>query len=411
MKQFASLLFRAALVAVCCFATWMSVRHARADLAAAPGTAAGIQRALQIEPENVELVVSDALLKGDSDDPSPAGDEPLLRALRMDPLDSRLLISLGLRAEFRGDNALADRYLTRATEVNHAFTPAWTLANFCQRTGQPDKFWPMVQRCLSFDPLGFDPRPVFDLAWRETDDSRKIRSILPKSRRLIEYLIYLMSTNRTNAAVELWPETLEFFNPSSTAEVDIALAYCGFMVQNNRMANAVRGWNQLVEHNVIKSGRLDPVTGVSIADPDFAFPLVKGVFGWRPTAQEGVFVTSGTSSLRFELDGNEPQSWTLLSTTAAVLPARNYRLRWKDDASLLSAPQDAGFELRVLQQPGNELTTCPPLLKTAEEGTCSFTTGPEIQRTDIQLSYTRAPGTTRPRGTLVLTGIRLEFGS
>ncbi len=102
MKEFATLLFRAVMVAVCCFATWMSVRHARADLAAASGTAAGLMRALRIEPENVELVVSDALLNGDSDDPSPAADEPLLHALRMDPLNSRLLVALGLRAEFRG---------------------------------------------------------------------------------------------------------------------------------------------------------------------------------------------------------------------------------------------------------------------------------------------------------------------
>jgi len=280
------------------------------------------------------------------------------------------------------------------------------------RTGQPDKFWPLAKHCLSLDPLSFDPQPVFDLAWRVTDDPRKIRTILPRTGpRLIAYLYYLMRTNRADAAAELWPEALDIFDPAKAGDVGIGLDYCDFMVRNNRMPNAVRAWNQLVERNIIVSGRLDPATGVSIADPDFTFPPLKGVFGWRPAAADGVFVTSGASALRFELDGNEPEAWTLLSTTAAVLPRRTYRLRWKDDASLLSSPQDPGFEVSVLQQPGNAVTVCPPLLKTAEEGTCSFTSGPDIQRTDIELKYARASGTTRPRGTLVLSGIKLEFGS
>ncbi len=204
MREFATRLFRALLVAVCCFATWMSVRHARADLAAAPGTAAGIARALRIEPENVELVVSDALLKGDSDDISPTADEPLLRALRLNPLNSRLLIALGLRAEFRGDNAQAERYLARATEVDHAFTPAWTFANFCVRTGQPDKFWPMAQKKM------FESRPprlrsspcIQSRAWGVTSDSKRIRGILPPTGPLlIDYLRYLMAIgHKTNGS-------------------------------------------------------------------------------------------------------------------------------------------------------------------------------------------------------------------
>jgi tetratricopeptide (TPR) repeat protein len=412
MKEFVSLLFRAVLVAVCCFAIWMSVRHARADLAASSGTTAGLQRALQIEPENVELVVSDALLKGDSDDPSPAADEPLLHALRMDPLNSRLLIALGLRAEFRGDNAAAERYLERAAQADHAFLPAWTLANFCVREGQPDKFWPLAQHCLNLDPLLIDPRPVFDLAWRVSSDPRKIRSILPQAGpRLIDYLFYLMGTNRADPAVELWPETLDALDPSQAGDVELVLAYCDFLARSNRMPNAVRAWNESVERKFLLSGRLDPATGVSIADPDFSFPPAKGLFGWRLAAADGVYVTSGASALRFELDGSQPEALALLSTTAAVLPARIYRLRWKDDASQLSSPQDPGFEVRILQQPGNAVTVCAPLLKTEAEGTCPFTAGPGIQRVDIEVRYARAPGTTRPHGTLVISEIRLEFAS
>jgi tetratricopeptide (TPR) repeat protein len=413
MKGFAKLLFRMVMVAVCCFATWMSIRHARAEFAAAGWTrAADLEHALRIEPENVELVAMNALLKGDSDDPSPAIDGELLRAAQLDPFNSQLLIALGLRAESRGDTAQARSYLARATQIDHSFTPAWALASFSVRNGEPDKFWPMAKRCLSLEPLLFDPRPVFDLAWRVSDDPKKIRGMLPQTGpRLIDYFSYLMNTNRIDPAAAIWPEAMYAFDPSRQTDVGLALEYCSLMAENNRVSNAVRAWNQLVDRHLIRSGRLDPATGASIADPDFSFPPVKGLFGWQVTGADGVFVTSGPSALRMEMDGNEPEALTLLSTAAAVLPHKAYRLEWKYDSSQLSSPHDRGFEIRILQQPGNAATPCEPFLKAGEGGTCSFTTGPDIQRVGIELRYARASGTTRSRGTLVISSVRLGFGS
>ncbi len=282
----------------------------------------------------------------------------------------------------------------------------------------------MARRCLSLDPLLFDPRPVFALAWRVTSDSKKVRGILPQTGpRLMDYLDYLMSTNRPEAAAEIWPEALGAFDPSVPANFDEAVAYCDFMARNSRMSGAVRAWNQLVDRNIIRSGHLDPATGVSIADPDFNFPPAKGLFDWHVTGAEGVYVSSGASALRFELDGNEPEDSVLLSTTAAVLPGRNYRLHWKYDASQLSSPQDPGFEIQILPQPGegatggapggalSVATVCRPFLTVGEDGMCSFTSGPDIQRVGIDVRYKRASGTTRVHGTLVISNFRMEIAS
>ncbi|HWE52217.1 MAG TPA: hypothetical protein VG273_20650 [Bryobacteraceae bacterium] len=413
MKDIAALLVRALIVAACCFATWMSIRHARADLAAdAWPRVPALERALHIEPENVELVVMDALARSDGDDPSPSLNEQLLAAHRMDPFNSRLLIALGLRAEFRGDNASAEKYLQQATEVDHSFTPAWTLAGFCVRNGQPDKFWPMAKRCLSLEPLLFDPRPVYDLAWRVTGDPAKIRGMLPQTGpRLIDYLNYLMDSSRIDAAAAIWPEAVNALDPAVPGDIGLALAYCDFMAANNRTSSAVRAWNQLVDRNLIRSGHLDPANGISIADPDFSFPPAKGLFNWHTADAGGVYVTSGASALRFELDGDEPEALTLLSTTAAVFPEKKYRLEWKYDASQLSALRDRGFEIRILQQPGNVVTECGPFLGAGESGNCAFTTGPDIQRAAIELRYARASGTVRVKGALRISGIRLGLGS
>ena len=189
MKKFTAFFSRVLLVAVCCTATWLSIRHARADFAAGPLTAEGLARAVQIEPENVELVPWNALLMSYNADPSPTVDEQLMRASGMDPFNSEILMAFRAARGIPSYNTGAERYLERATEVDHTFKPAWTYANFCVRNDELDKFWPLAKRCLNLDRLGYDPRPVFDLAWHLTDDAKKIRDILPRTGpRLVDYL-------------------------------------------------------------------------------------------------------------------------------------------------------------------------------------------------------------------------------
>jgi hypothetical protein len=410
MQKIATLFLRVLIVAVCCFSTWMSVRHARADLAGAPGTAEAFERGLSIEPENVEQIVWAALLKSYSGDPSPAVDEQLLHAAQVNPMSSEVLLALAQRAELRGDNALAERYYVHATEVDHTFRPASAYANFCVRTGQPDKFWPMAKRCLNLDPLLFDPGPIFDLAWHLTDDEAKIRGILPQTGApLVAYLSYLLRTNRTDIAVAVWSEALKAADLSDPANRDLMVGYCTYMAAAGRMAEAVEGWNQLVSRGIVSGSPLDPAKGVSISDSDLRFVPAKGLFNWQVSGDEGVFITGSASGLRLELDGNEPESFVALSTTAPILPGKSYRLTWAYDSSQLSAPQDPGFEIRIVQNPGKQTTVCQPFLGRGETGACTFTAAADVGQASVGLRYARASGTTRPRGTLLISRIGLEF--
>jgi len=410
MQKIATLLLRAVVVAVCCFATWMSVRHARADLAGAPGTQEAFERGLRIERGNMEQIVSAALLKSYKGDPSPAVDEQLLHAAQVNPMSSEVLLALAQRAELRGDNALAERYYLQATEVDHSFRPASAYANFCVRTGQPDKFWPMAKRCLNLDPLLFDPGPIFDLAWHLTDDEAKIRTILPGTGRpLIAYLGYLMRTNRADIAAAVWPEVLKAADLSDPANRALISGYCDYMARAGRMTAAVEGWNQLVSRGIVSGGVLDPSKGVSISDSDFRFVSAKGLFNWQVSGDDGVFVTGSASGLRLELDGNEPENFVALSTTAPILPGKSYRLTWAYDSSQLSAPQDPGFQIRIVQEPGKQTTICQPFLGRGETGACTFSAAADVGQASVGLRYARASGTTRPRGMLLLSHLGLEF--
>jgi tetratricopeptide (TPR) repeat protein len=419
MKVIAALLFRAGLVAICVFISWRSIRLAVADSIGAPGTSVSLARAIAIEPENADLVARAALVRSDSGDGSRNVDRDLERALRLNPRNSEVLIALGLRREFEGNLAEAGRYLQRAAEVDHTFRASWVRADFSARNNRPDEFWRMARRCLSLEPLGYDPEPVFDLAWRVARDSnnvnsKKILDLLPRTGpRAVQYLRYLIATNRLDAAIEAWPPALNSLDASSPLDAPALTEFTDLLVRNDRLSAAVRAWNQLVDRGMIQSGHLNPDSGVSVADPAFGYPLVQGPFGWNVTQQPGAFASAVPSMLRFEFDGNEPEAVQLLSTMAPVVGGRAYRLVWKYDSSRLASPKDAGFAFVLAKKNGDLLARCQPMLALPDTGSCQFTVPAARDYTAIriELHYGRALGTVRIKGELRVTEIRLEFAS
>jgi tetratricopeptide (TPR) repeat protein len=429
------LLCRILFIAYCGFAAWRSVRIAVADWVASAGTVDALERATRFAPDDPRLLARMAIARSDNGDPSPDVDEGLRRAAQASPLDSGVLMALGLREEFRGNNAKAEGYLVRAAEIDHQFKPAWTLANYYFRNDQSNKGWPMIQRILNLEPLGFDTAPVFELCWRQSANDQKgtagkIFSLIPKrGHRPVQYLAFLIGTKRTDTALDVWPEALAAADAADASDVATLTRFVDFLGGSDRMREAVTVWNRLVDRGMIHSGRLDPAQGISIADPDFQFPPMAMAFDWLLAEVPGVsvsgFTGSGlTGSLRFEIDGDEPQSFQILSVFAPVLSASRYRLDWKSDGSALNAPQDPGFSFQIVQQPGDVVTQCPPLLASGKSSACDFVTptqttpgrgtseqvtSEQIKRARIDLRYTRAQGTTRVSGTLRLFTVRLEL--
>lgn len=413
------------MITFCGFAAWRSIRVARADWLANAGTLNALEQAIRLEPDDAGMLARAAIYRSDNDDSSPHVDDDLRRAARMNPFNSAVLMALGLREEFRGNAAEAERFLVRAAEVDHQFKPAWTLANYYYRIGQPDKGWPMIQRILNLDPLGFDTTPVFELYWREAAgdpvaNSRRILSLMPKrDHRPIQYLRFLTATRRTEAALDAWPEAFAAADPTDAADSGTLIGFTEFLAGSQRVPEAVTIWNQLVDRGVVRTGHLDPAKGVSVADPDFKFAPLASVFGWRVSDVPGVFTSGFSGSVRFEITGDQPQSVQFLSVFAPVLSATGYRLRWKSDGSSLSSPEDPGFSFLIAQkqigqEPGEVVTQCPPLLAPASRETCDFISPAgarpgQIEQARIDLRYVRAPGTTRVSGTLQLLNVHLEL--
>jgi hypothetical protein len=90
-------------------------------------------------------------------------------------------------------------------------------------------------------------------------------------------------------------------------------------------------------------------------------------------------------------------------------------LVWNSDGSRLSSAHDPGFAFRIVEQPGDRITKCPPLLDADGLSSCDFEAqaGHEQDRAStatIELQYIRASGTTRVSGILELTSAHLELG-
>ena len=401
------------MLALCVFLTAWSVRMAVADWRAQSNGMVGLENAIRLEPGDSVLVARAALAKNANGDMSAEVDRELLRAAALNPYSADVQMALGLREEFRGHTADAERYLVHAAEIDHTFKPAWTLANFYVRHDQAEKMWPVIKRGLALNPLVFDPKPVFDLCWNESGNSQQILDLVPARGSVpVQYLGYLISTKQADAALEAWPRARDAMDRSDPAYVDVMVRFAEFLEEENRVTGAVNVWNQLVDRGIVASGRLDPSAAISVADPDFNFPLFERGFGWRVSHDAGVFVAKAAMSLRFEFDGNESEAFALLSAYVPLIPDLAYRLTWKTDAKELGARRDSGFAWQIVQAAGgNVITGCPPLLQAGDEGVCNFKSLPNRGRSQLDLIYRRATGTTRAEGTLRIANVKLELGS
>jgi hypothetical protein len=184
-----------------------------------------------------------------------------------------------------------------------------------------------------------------------------------------------------------------------------------YLVQKGRTEEAATAWNELVSRGILASGLLSPGSGKSVADPDFQYPLKESGFGWRVSYAEGIFASAFPGELKLELDGNEPEPVSLLSTVAPVTPARSYRLFVKLDPAGLKNRQDPGFTIRVIRLSGESLAECPVLPLNGDSTACPVAIPADVRAVRIELRYQRAPGTVRAQGALRILQVALGFAA
>jgi hypothetical protein len=368
-----------------CPAGYWSVRLSRADWLDRQGWPEAVRRASGLAPGRADLRAR-------------LGDWP--GAVARNPYDATSWIRLGLEAEERGDQVLAERSLLRAADADRLYDPRWTLANYYFRREAWELFWSWARGAAASSRE--TPVALYRLCREVTPDLGLIFDRVVSDRpHLVEgFLYWVQSQDNLDGLRAASDRAVEFAGPDQSQ----ALAACsGQMLAKGAVADALRLWNRLIDRGLLPFGRLDPDAGTSLTNGALRLPPKGEAFNWILPAIPGVSARYSPGALRFEFTGNQPERCELLAQNVPVRGGRRYRL-----SSRYRTTGVAGGAGPRWLAPG--LSPGPPLA--ADDWTESwleFETPVAARVIRIELAYQRIPGTTRITGVLWLEKVRLDL--
>jgi hypothetical protein len=322
-----------------------------------------------------------------------------------------------LRAEMRGDAAEAEQDYLQAATIDHLYKPAWALANFYLRQNQPDKFWLNARKCLEIveprrlEPASYDPAPVFDLAWRLTQDAAEIRKRLipPRHFILADYLEYLGERNLLDAGADVAMDLASYSDPDDNF---VLLNFCERLINYTNGVRAVDVWNAMANHRLIHTNPLAPHRGQSLSNGDLRRPFERVGFDWRMPPAEGVLQNhfSDSGEVRFEFSGDQPDCIIPLFQSIPVVPGASYRLAFRYRTEAMEHAD--GLSWQIWDYMGRRSIPVACKITThqdwsSSEAAFSIPSGVSIAR--LGLIYQRASGSTSTRGTIALTDFSLAL--
>jgi hypothetical protein len=257
---------------------------------------------------------------------------PLLsKALQGSPSDSGIWIRLGLESEAYREYGAAQRYLSRATEVDHDFTPVWTLANFYFRRHDPAHFLPAARRALALSQT--DLTPVFRLAWALIPDRNRIltEGMPDAPRPLTAYLNWLVAADLLDAADPVSAHLLKRFPHEGR---DALLNYCDQLIATGRRERAVGLWNAMDAGQLVAAG---PVHGASILNSSFRPGSLNHGFDWSLTPVDGIEVNPDSQGLWIRFSGRQPDRFGIASQALMFDRGVSYRFHSRFKASGIGA--------------------------------------------------------------------------
>jgi tetratricopeptide (TPR) repeat protein len=397
--------FIATAVLIATFTTmciW-TVRMALADWWLRQGTLLGTRKAISLEPDSSTYYARLAAIVQES---SPIeSTQALQRAVALNPWDSQSWMELGLRAESTGDLTAAEAYLLRAAKVDKQYLPKWTLVNYYFRRGDSRQFWVWARRTVEVS-YG-DLTPLFNLCWKTTSDGALIEDTLDIRKPDIEanYLAYLTSHNLAEPMTRSAARLLTWSRP---ADVQVLLAACDRLIEDNSSRAALDIWNGLAALHTISYQVLDPKAGRSLTNGDFhALPASQG-FDWRMSRVDGVTILrQEPMGLQITFSGRQPENCAVLTQYVPVMHDAKYELRYAYNTSGI-APA-TGVTWHVTDTHGTKILAQGESLasESQTEGRVIFQTLPDSGLVRLVLAYQRALGTTRIEGSITLKKVEV----
>jgi tetratricopeptide (TPR) repeat protein len=403
MREAARRALLAAIALVAGAGAYWSARLAYAESLYQQGTAASVNSAATLAPGNADYERRRAEL-AEAKGLNPAGAQAALEAaLRDNPGDSETRIALALRAEMRGDAAAAERELLEAARRDRGYDPRWSLANFYFRRQDRENFWKWARAACE---MASAPEPLFGLLWHYSDNGREIlsRAISSDPEIMRRYLWFLVSGPHWEAAGSVANRIL--LRPG-TEDAPALLSYCDRLLGAGRGPEAAEVWNALARRKLIALAAVDPGRGP--LDGAFRTAPTNSGFDWRIAEADGIAVTQDRPGLFLAFSGEEPEAWEPLWQYVALTPGARYRMTYEYATDGIA--ENSGLRWRVV-----DLTAEPAVVATSDDlahdgwtdGSVTFTTPETMRLARLDLSYRRAPGTSRIDGSVRLRRVSLE---
>jgi len=380
-----------------------TVRVACADWQSRAETVTGLERAIELTPDQAEYYARLAAAVS-VDDPAKAT-KALEQAVALKPADARNLISLGLSYEAQGNSEKAESYLLQAARVDRQYLPAWTLANFYLRRDNEAQFWHWAERSGAM--VYGDPAPLFRLcgSWKE-DGNLIDRLHLRRPEVRAAYLSYLLGQGRTDiigAAVE------RVFELARKEDVAVLLSACDRLIGDNRVPAALRIWNRLAAAKQIPFRQIEP-GGESLTNGTFATEPSSRGFDWRLRDVAGVsaFALENGRGIRLTFSGKQPESCTPLVQFVPVETGGQYEVRFTYGTSGIAS--GSGLCWRVFNANTDRvLAESQPFASDQDRlSQFRFSTPAGVGLVRLELNYQRAAGTTRIEGLMTLREVAVR---
>jgi tetratricopeptide (TPR) repeat protein len=376
------LLARAAYVAVAVFAAIWTLRIGYADFLSRKDTLGAVQRAAAVRPNEAEFQARLA-------DLDPANDiAHLRRAIALNPGLSKSWIALGLRREFEGNPAEAERCYLDAARWDRQFLPAWTLANFYFRRRDALHFWPWARQAaeMSYE----DIRPLLRMAFSLTSNPNVVleEMIVPRAKVEHEFLYYLVAERIDGSSI-----ADRILGKAGKEDLPPLLAWIDRLIELRRFSGARALWDRLSDKKLIPYPHLGLLTNA-----DFSHDPLQAGFDWRVATPPGVNYARTDGGLRIEFSGKQPETFDFASQYLD-LARGTYVLSFQYRTTGITTTANLRWKI-------GELSSAP-IAATENWARWSWTCAAAPGDRLILLEQ-REPGTIRPEGVVYLRGLHLE---
>ena len=331
----------------------------------------------------------------------------LATAVRLNPCDASSWIQLGLLSEAQNDMANAEKALLQAARVDATFLPAWSLANFYFRQQNAPEFWHWARRASQMDPG--DATSLLRLAWYVAPSATVVEANLRLHRPAIEeqFVDFLIARHNAAAVSQAATHLLQTGDPAAAAKV---LEACDWLLSTRSPGLALPLWNGLAARRQVPYRPLNAAQEPdTITNGQFAQSPTSLGFDWHMPAIDGVssFLNTSPNALGFELSGQEPDGFVLLSQVAPIEPEKTYVLMV--DYATTGIPPGSGLAWKVTDDRSGTLLAQTPSLNAQQGGhtVACFATAKDSSFVNLSLAYQRQPGSVRPEGKLALKQVRL----